>query len=117
MKLQNRIRLLIAVLLTGWVATAMAGSYDIALVDWQQPRSGQMIHSLPAVQEAIAELRSNPGTGLLISHQSDEEGALWGAELHDWLVSLGISPEVMRVQVSDVAPAALRLDVIQGAGQ
>lgn len=89
-----------------------AADYEIALLEWQQPRSGSMVRKLPGVQAAIAVLRNSAASNLLITHQSDEEGALWGAELHDWLVSLGIPPVRMQVQSGDVSPAALRLSVV-----
>jgi len=92
---------------------ASAQTYDIAAEDWLQPRSGERVRDLPPVSAAVAELRASADARLFIFHQEDEEGALWGTELHDWLVSLGIPPARMVIGTADIAPLALRLEVRQ----
>ncbi|GEM_PF-909081 len=104
-------RLWITVLLACCVFPAAAESYSIDQAAWQQPRSAVMVKSLPAVKAAVQELLGQPGARLSILHEADEEGALWGAELRDWLVSLGVPPGNMMLGTAEVAPAALRLDV------
>lgn len=94
-----------------------AGSYSIDAADWQQPRSAAMVKSLPGVQAAIRELLESDTRHLLIRHEDDEEGALWGAELRDWLVSLGIPPARIALAPGAVTPAALNIEVQAMAGQ
>ncbi len=93
-----------------------AQSYAIDAASWQQPRSAMMVKSLPAVKAAINKMRSTVGSKLVIRHQDDEEGSLWGAELRDWLVSLGIEPDTMRIEIMDVSPAVLQLEVTGKSG-
>lgn len=97
-------------------STAGAESYDIPAATWQQPRSAGSIKAIPAVQQAVAELLKAKGQALVIRHGSDEEGTLWGAELHDWLISLGLAPGMMRLEVSDALAGALQLEVLSAGG-
>lgn len=94
-----------------WPLLGKAGSYDVDAASWQQPRSAAMVQALPAVRSAVNELLAADTAKLVIRHNDDEEGALWGAELRDWLVSLGIHPARMRTESSDVGTAALQLEI------
>lgn len=109
---KRRILLLMSMLLLPVQASAEV--FDIEAIAWQQPRSAAMVKSLPPVKSAIARLLERQSATLVIRHRNDEEGTLWGAELRDWLVSLGISPANIRLEIMDLNSAALQLEVTAG---
>lgn len=114
-QLNKCLRLLVLLLVCG---SAYAESFGISAEDWLPPRSGERVRDLPAVSSAVAVLRGNDAARLRIFHRPDEEGALWGAELHDWLVSLGIPPaRIQVVTADDLSTEALRLEVQRPGSQ
>ncbi len=93
-----------------------AGVFDIDATQWQQPRSASMVKALPAVQSVMQGLLNAPNAQIVIRHRDDEEGTLWGSELRDWLISLGVKPAALRLEVMALSDAALQLEVIGTGG-
>ncbi len=117
--MRPRIRLLSTLALLSVLCPTLAlagGVFDIDATHWQQPRSAGMVKSLPAVQSAIQDMLNAPNAQLVIRHRDDEEGTLWGSELRDWLISLGLKPAALRLEVMALSDAALQLEVISTGG-
>jgi hypothetical protein len=75
--------------------------------DWARPRSGARVSSLPAVRAAVAAWRGSAGGVLVVVHPGGEAGMLWGAEVRDWLVALGVPSDRVRL-----APGSARADAV-----
>lgn len=86
--------LLIAIFLSG-MANA-ADSWQLTAAEWSRPRSGERVVALPAVAEAVRSWHAQSGV-MVVHHPGGEEGALWAAELRDWLVALGIDADAIRL--------------------
>ena len=69
----------------------------VSAEDWARPRSAQMILNLPGVSDAVRQLGQHAQGILVIRHAATDEGALWASELRDWLVSLGIASQHIRL--------------------
>lgn len=94
------------------VASPVAGvhgvdEFVVPADEWARPRSGARVSALPALRAAVGAWLELPGTRLAIVHPGGESGALWGTEVRDWLIALGVAP-------SDVAlrPGSPRDDAI-----
>lgn len=73
----------------GWTLSAEA---------WAAPRQAETILGMPPVAAAVRALLAAPQGQLIVTHPATEEGGLWGSELRDWLVSLGIDSHRIRLQ-------------------
>lgn len=73
-----------------------ADSWTLSAAEWSRPRSGEAVLAMEPVAEAVrAWQAADAATGtsrLQLLYPGGEEGSLWAAELHDWLVALGIPP-------------------------
>ena len=69
---------------------ASAFDWTLSAEEWARPRSAQRILSLQPVSESVRLWMQSPGYQLVIKYPGGEEGALWGEELKDWLVALGV---------------------------
>lgn len=68
------------------------GQHVLLADDWARPRTGDRVAAMPAVRAAVSEWLEDPRTTILVVHPGGEAGSLWGAEVRDWLVALGIEP-------------------------
>src|SRR3569832_1300750 len=73
----------------GWTLSAEA---------WAAPRRAETILGMPPVAAAVRALLAAPQGQLVVTHPATEEGGLWGSELRDWLVSLGIDSHRIHLQ-------------------
>ena len=60
--------------------------------DWARPRTGASVVALPALRAAVDAWRRDERAVIQIVHPGGERGSLWGREVRDWLVALGIPP-------------------------
>lgn len=79
-------------------ATTADRVYALDASLWARPRSGEAVAGLAPVREAVQELLGRPGSRLAIRYPGGEEGGLWAQELRDWLVALGVEPELLLMQ-------------------
>lgn len=66
--------------------------------DWARPRSGEAVVAQPALRQAVTAWGGDASTQILIVYPGGERGTLWGREVHDWLVALGVSPAQLVLQ-------------------
>ncbi|GMR07100.1 MAG: hypothetical protein BMS9Abin26_0102 [Gammaproteobacteria bacterium] len=81
--------------------------YTITAEEWARPRNGETLVKYQALSMAVKELMDSPKSLLVIQHPGGDDGSIWGQELHDWLVSLGISSRRLQLR-----PGMERDDVI-----
>lgn len=79
------------VLLTALVVPA--ADHVLLADDWARPRTGDRVAAMPAVRAAVAEWLARRESTILVVHPGGEAGTLWGAEVRDWLVALGVDPD------------------------
>lgn len=72
--------------------------YVVLADDWARPRSGEVVVSQPSIREAVTAWDGDTSMQILIVHPGGERGTLWGREIHDWLVALGVSPRQLALQ-------------------
>ena len=104
-----------AAVLGGWLVTAGAAPaprvWILNAETWSVPREAQTLLAMAPVTSAVRALLADPQSRLTLVHPASEEGALWGSELRDWLVSLGVEPQRIGVQPAAAATAQLTLSL------
>lgn len=89
----------LAVLLAG-LSPAGASSlriFSLSADQWARPRGGDMIPELEAVRAAVSYWERGGDSLLVIRHPGGDIGELWAAELRDWLISLGLPSDYIRL--------------------
>jgi len=81
---------------------------------WSVPRDAMSVLSMPAVQSAMQSLVSEQKQSLIVRYPGGEVGMLWASELKGWLVSLGLSSDLINVQAGSLKSEELELQVIKG---
>lgn len=80
-----------------------------------QPRSADTVMRMEAVTGAVRAWHRASGAVLVILYPGGEEGTLWAAQLHDWLVALGIPSDRIE-RIPGGRPGGLGLDVREREG-
>lgn len=84
---------------------------EVSAEEWSRPRSAAMVVALPGVRDCVARWQQDPRQRLVIVHAAGEEGALWAAELRDWLVALGVPSARLQRRAVGADPERVRLRI------
>ncbi len=106
--------LCVAVALTASGAQAGA-QWRLDEATWVQPRSAETVLRMEAVAAAVRAWHRASSAVLVIRYPGGEAGTLWAAQLHDWLVALGI-PSARIERIPAGRRGGLGLDVREGEG-
>ena len=93
---------------------AMANSvriFTLSADEWARPRSGAVIPQLSAVRSAVNYWGKNSNRLVIIRHPGEDSGELWAAELRDWLISLGVPADYIRLAAGTQAAEEIKLMV------
>ena len=69
--------------------------FPLSAEEWARPRSGAVIPQLDAVRAAVRYWELGADAMIVIRHPGEDSGVLWGAELRDWLISLGVPADAI----------------------
>lgn len=104
MKISKNYRRLIAsalvAVLSAASGVAVANSariFTLSADAWARPRSGEMVPELGPVRAAVSYWDRVADGIVIIRHPGEDSGELWGAELRDWLISLGVPSDYIRL--------------------
>lgn len=104
MKISRNYRIAIAstMLAATLATTGIAGAsslriFGLAADEWARPRGGDMIPELEAVRAAVSYWGRGSDSLIVIRHPGGDSGELWAAELRDWLISLGVPSDYIRL--------------------
>ena len=104
--------LLLAFLLCSSVAAASSARiFVLSADDWAQPRNGEVIVEFDAVRAAINHWDKSGDAIILLRYPGEDIGELWAAELRDWLISLGVPSDYIRLAPGTQAADEIRLVV------
>ena len=71
--------------------------FSLSADEWARPRGGDMIPELEAVRAAVSYWNRGGDSLMVIRHPGGDSGELWAAELRDWLISLGLPSDYIRL--------------------
>lgn len=89
--------LFVSLLASGAAAANSVRIFTLSADAWARPRSGEMIPELEPVRAAVSYWSRGADAILIIRHPGEDSGELWGAELRDWLISLGVPSDYIRL--------------------
>ena len=99
----SRDRLCLALLLFCF-ASAEANTvriFTLSADEWARPRSGAVIPELEAVRAAVRYWEQVDRGRIVIRHPGEDTGEFWAAELRDWLISLGVAADYIRLRAGN----------------
>ena len=80
--------------------------------DWARPRSGESVVALPSLRAAVqAWIDAGDGAVIEVRYPGGERGSLWGGEIRDWLVALGVAPDRVSLRPGGARDDAVILHV------
>ena len=93
------------------VSASSARIFVLSADDWAQPRAGEVIVEFDAVRAAINYWDKSADAIILLRYPGEDIGELWAAELRDWLISLGVPSDFIRLVPGTQAADEIRLVV------
>lgn len=82
---------------SGEAAANTARIFTLSADEWARPRSGDIIPEMAAVRSAVSYWGRGVDALMIIRHPGEDSGELWAAELRDWLISLGVPSDYIRL--------------------
>ena len=92
--------------------TAQASTSRIFVLsadDWARPRSGAVIAEFEALRAAVSYWDKVNNAVIVVRYPGEDSGELWAAELRDWLISLGVPSDYIRLVAGTQAADEIRL--------
>jgi len=84
-------------LIAGGATANTIRMFTLSADEWARPRSGEVIPELASVRAAVSYWGRGTDAILVIRHPGEDSGELWAAELRDWLISLGVPSDYIRL--------------------
>ena len=85
--------------------------YVLSADDWARPRSGSVIAEFEALRAAVAYWDKLGDALIVVRYPGEDSGELWAAEMRDWLISLGVPSDYIRLVAGTQAADEIRLQV------
>ena len=85
--------------------------FTLSADEWARPRSGAVIPQLSAVRSAVGYWGKDGNRLMIIRYPGEDSGELWAAELRDWLISLGVPADYIRLVPGTQAAEEIKLVV------
>ena len=100
----------LGLLLLALSASANAARIFVVSADeWARPRSGDVIAEFDALRAAVGYWGTQDNALILVRYPGEDSGELWAAELRDWLISLGVPSDYIRLVAGTQAADEIRL--------
>lgn len=96
-KLISSLGLASLLLVAGGAAANTIRIFTLSADEWARPRSGDVIPELASVRAAVSYWGRGVDAIFIIRHPGEDSGELWAAELRDWLISLGVPSDYIRL--------------------
>ncbi len=96
-------KLINSLLLAGMLFSSSAVSansiriFTLSADTWAQPRSGSVLAEFAAVRSAVNYWSKGSDASMIIRYPGEDSGEIWAAELRDWLISLGVPADYIKL--------------------
>jgi hypothetical protein len=105
----NSICALCLVLLSLTAQASTSRIFVLSADEWARPRSGAVIAEFEALCAAVSYWDKVDNAGIIVRYPGEDSGELWAAELRDWLISLGVPSDYIRLVAGTQAADEIRL--------
>ncbi len=106
---QGLVSILLATIVS-WPTVSDAQEF-IYRQDWDQVTSAVSVLQLPALQRAVSRYESTLNSNMVIRYPGGDDGNAWAVELRNWLVSLGVSLDRIKLQPGSGVPEAISIRI------
>jgi hypothetical protein len=107
--IKNSICALCLVLLSLTAQASTSRTFVLSADEWARPRSGAVIAEFEALRAAVSYWDKVDNAGIIVRYPGEDSGELWAAELRDWLISLGVPSDYIRLVAGTQAADEIRL--------
>jgi hypothetical protein len=108
-KLTDSICALCLVLLSLTAQASTSRIFVLSADEWARPRSGAVIAEFEALRAAVSYWDKVDNASIIVRYPGEDSGELWAAELRDWLISLGVPSDYIRLVAGTQAADEIRL--------
>jgi hypothetical protein len=108
-RIKDSICALCLVLLSLTVQANTSRIFVLSADEWARPRSGAVIAEFEALRAAVSYWDKVDNAGIIVRYPGEDSGELWAAELRDWLISLGVPSDYIRLVAGTQAADEIRL--------
>lgn len=85
--------------------------FSISADEWSRPRAGAVIAEFDSIRAAVRYWEKAADHSILIRYPGEDSGEIWATELRDWLVSLGVPNDYIRLVSGSPSADEIRLIV------
>ena len=107
--LTSKTLLALLLLVSSSLAASDSRIFVLSADEWARPRSGSVIAQFDAVRAAVNYWQRLERGVIVVRYPGEDSGELWAAELHDWLISLGVPSDYVRLVAGNQAADEIRL--------
>ena len=108
-RIKDSICALCLVLLSLTAQASTPRIFVLSADEWARPRSGAVIAEFEALRAAVSYWDKVDNAGIIVRYPGEDSGELWAAELRDWLISLGVPSDYIRLVAGTQAADEIRL--------
>ena len=108
-RIKNSLCALCLVLLSLTAQASTSRIFVLSADEWARPRSGAVIAEFEALRAAVSYWDKVDNAGIIVRYPGEDSGELWAAELRDWLISLGVPSDYIRLVAGTQAADEIRL--------
>ncbi len=96
-KLTSSLTLACLLLASSAAAANTVRIFSLSADEWARPRGGDVVAEMAPVRSAVSYWGRGVDALMVIRHPGEDSGELWAAELRDWLISLGVPSDYIRL--------------------
>jgi len=91
------------------VAASSTRIFVLSADEWARPRGGDVIAEFEPLRAAVGYWDRLDDAVIVVRYPGEDSGELWAAELRDWLISLGVPSDYIRLVAGTQAADEIRL--------
>ena len=107
--IENSLCALCLLLLSLTAQASTSRIFVLSADEWARPRSGAVIAEFEALRAAVSYWDKVDNAAIIVRYPGEDSGELWAAELRDWLISLGVPSDYIRLVAGTQAADEIRL--------
>ncbi len=111
--------MILSVILLCFSGTVLAidTAHRLTREQWSLPRNPESVVAMPALSRAMQDFQATANARLRIHHPGGDRGRLWAAELHAWLVTLGVPSTDLEMHAGSANINVIELEVVSGGNK
>ena len=92
---------------------AQSVSVKLQAETWDMARNGESLLKIDALSRVVNSWARNQSSKIELRYPGGEEGELWVEELRNWLISLGVPSDAIRLSPGSDAEDVINIELIE----